>query len=81
MYFGWIETKALRIGSVPDQTIAPHKCPHPDPLPTQGEGLGRQRSLEPEGGRENSVKFLSGPRCEISLRVGGRNLGFWWLSS
>src|SRR6266403_1792243 len=33
-----------RIGHVARQTIAPHYVPHPNPLPTTGEGIGRERN-------------------------------------
>jgi hypothetical protein len=37
----------LAIGCVAQRTIAPHYVPHPDPLPTTGEGIGtRARKRE-----------------------------------
>jgi hypothetical protein len=33
---------------VAHQTFAPHKVPHPDPLPTTGEGIGKERNKERE---------------------------------
>ena len=37
---------AAKIRSVALQTIAPHKVPHPDPLPTTGEGIKKERELD-----------------------------------
>src|SRR6202158_277741 len=50
-----------RIGCVAHQTIASHKVPHPDPLPTTGEGIGcgRFQFLGSVGGATLFAMYVS----------------------